>query len=69
MEETIIFAGCSLTWGQSLWYEGNIEKDNHPRDGFFYANMVCDECYDYMVENRWSTQVSHHFLKKSLLLK
>ena len=61
----IVFTGCSYTWGQSLWYHGNFENDIHPRDGMFYSSMICTECMDYMVENRFASQVSKHFGKES----
>lgn len=63
--ENIVFAGCSYTWGQSLWYHGNFENDNHPRDGMFYSDMICPECMNYMVENRFANQVSKHFGKEA----
>ena len=63
----IIFAGCSYTWGQSLWYEANFPNDNHPRDGFFYGNKVCEECYEYIVENRFANQVAKYFKKNALV--
>ncbi len=62
--KNIVFGGCSLTWGQSLWYEGHFPKDNHPRDGFFYEPKICKECYQYMFENRWPRQVAKHFNKE-----
>jgi hypothetical protein len=62
--KNIIFGGCSMTWGQSLWYEGNFPNDNHPRDGFFYEPKICKECYEYMFENRWPRQVAKHFFKE-----
>ena len=62
--KNIVFGGCSLTWGQSLWYEGNFPNDTHPRDGFFYEPQICKECYEYMFEHRWPRQVSKHFNKK-----
>jgi hypothetical protein len=57
----IVFGGCSYTWGQSLWYHGNFEKDIHPIDGMFYSNKICDECMEYMIKNRFATQVANHF--------
>jgi hypothetical protein len=61
----IVFAGCSYTWGQSLWYHGNFENDIHPKDGMFYGDMICPECMDYMIENRFATQVAKHFGKEA----
>ena len=61
----IVFGGCSYTWGQSLWYHANFQNDNHPKDGMFYENMVCPECEQYMIENRFATQVANHFGKES----
>jgi len=62
--KNIVFGGCSFTWGQSLWYEGNFPNDTHPRDGFFYEPQICKECYEYMFEHRWPRQVSNHFNKE-----
>lgn len=62
--KNIVFGGCSLTWGQSLWYEGYFPNDNHPRDGFFYEPKICKECYEYMFEHRWPRQVAKHFAKE-----
>jgi len=61
----IVFGGCSYTWGQSLWYHGNFPNDNHPRDGFFYGDMICPECKEYMIKNRFATQVAQYFDKES----
>jgi hypothetical protein len=62
--KNIVFGGCSLTWGQSLWYEGNFPNDKHPRDGFFYEPEICKECYEYMFEYRWPRQISKYFNKE-----
>lgn len=62
--KNIVFGGCSLTWGQSLWYEGHFPNDNHPRDGMFYGNMICEECMEYMIQNRWPKKVANHFGKE-----
>lgn len=59
--ENIVFGGCSMMWGQSLWYHGNFENDNHPRDGMYYGNMVCPECKKYSEDNRFATQVAKYF--------
>ena len=59
----IVFAGCSYTWGQSLWYHRNFENDIHPKDGMFYGDMICPECMEYMIKNRFATQVANYFGK------
>jgi hypothetical protein len=57
----IVFGGCSYTWGQSVWYHANFENDYHPKDGWFYDNLICPECKEYMEEHRFAGQVSKHF--------
>lgn len=60
----IVFGGCSYTWGQSVWYHANFENDYHPKDGWFYGNLVCPECKEYMEEHRFAGQVSKYFGKE-----
>lgn len=46
--DSVIFAGCSFTYGEGLWRE----------TGDTHQNSVNQK---YLVENRWLTQVSNHF--------
>lgn len=48
--ESILFSGCSLTYGEGLWRETGDTHQN-------YKNQK------YLIENRWLTKVSNHFNK------
>jgi len=63
----IVFGGCSITWGQSLHYHANFNDDIHPRDGFFYEDLIKSWHYQYMVDNRFSTKVADYFGRKAIV--
>ena len=48
--DSILFSGCSLTYGEGLWRE----------TGDTHQNSINQK---YLVENRWITKVSNHFNK------
>jgi hypothetical protein len=45
---SIIFSGCSLTWGEGLWRESPDCKNDQ-------------KGLKYQYDNRWSTKVANHF--------
>ena len=68
MIKSMIFAGCSFTWGQSLHYYGNFPDDQHPKDGQFYGEKLLPSHYQYNIDNRFPTTVSDYFGKKPIVL-
>jgi hypothetical protein len=46
--DSIIFAGCSFTYGEGLWRETGDTKQNSVNQ-------------KYLIDNRWLTKVSNHF--------
>lgn len=48
--DSILFSGCSLTYGEGLWRE---TEDTH-------QNSINQK---YLIENRWISKVSNHFNK------
>lgn len=67
MISTMIFAGCSYTWGQSLHLYGGFNDDRHPRDGFFYEESLLPHHYQYNVDNRFATKVADYFGRKPIV--
>jgi len=67
MIKSMLFAGCSFTWGQSLHYYGEFPDDEHPRDGMFYEDRVRVHHYQYNVDNRFATSVASYFGKKPVV--
>jgi len=67
MISTMIFAGCSYTWGQSLHLYGGFNDDKHPRDGFFYDKLLLPHHYQYNVDNRFATKVADYFGRKPIV--
>ena len=51
--DSILFSGCSFTYGEGLWRE---TKDTH-------QNSINQK---YLIENRWITKVSNHFNKNCI---
>jgi len=67
MISTMIFAGCSYTWGQSLHLYGEFNDDRHPQDGFYYEESLLPHHYQYNVDNRFATKVSDYFGRKPIV--
>jgi hypothetical protein len=65
VKDNIIFAGCSFTWGQGLYYSNKEFTDlPYPAKGIYdHQNKLfpSEEHLKYMEENRFATQVSKHF--------
>lgn len=51
--DSILFSGCSYTYGEGLWRE----------TGDTHQNSINQK---YLIENRWITQVSNHFNKQCI---
>lgn len=51
--DSILFSGCSLTYGEGLWRE----------TGDTHQNSINQK---YLIENRWLSKVSNHFGKKPI---
>lgn len=51
--ESILFSGCSLTYGEGLWRETGDTHQN-------------SENQKYLIENRWITKVANYFNKNSI---
>lgn len=57
----IIFAGCSFTWGQGLYYYSNLETLQEPPPNYFYEHYVTPAHYDFMKSVRYPRIVANRF--------
>jgi hypothetical protein len=57
----IVFAGCSFTWGQGLYYYSNLPTIKRPMPGRYDADLVSYSHYEYMCSVRFPRLVANHF--------
>lgn len=58
----IVFAGCSFTWGQGLYYYSNVESLKYPeKDSSFIIGNLTEYQIKYMESKRFARIVSNHF--------
>lgn len=67
MIKSMLFTGCSFTWGQSLHYFGEFPDDEHPKNGMFYEDKLRTHHYQYNVDNRFATTVADYFGRKPVV--
>lgn len=59
----IIFAGCSFTWGQGLYYYGNLSTLKEPDLFLYEQNYVRFSHYQYLQSVRFPRLVANFFNK------
>ena len=57
----LIFAGCSFTWGQGLYYYSGLNTLVEPEPDCYDAKLVTDAHKKYMETLRYPRLVSSHF--------
>ena len=57
----LIFAGCSFTWGQGLYYYSGLETLVEPEPNCYDAKLVTDAHKKYMETLRYPRLVANHF--------
>ena len=57
----MIFAGCSFTWGQGLYYYSNLPTLKEPLPHHYDADLVKFTHYEYMRSVRYPRLVASHF--------
>jgi len=59
VKKGMIFAGCSFTWGQGLWFYSNLETLINPENKWGYSpGLVNHAHFKFMEANRFSRIVS-----------
>lgn len=59
--KAIVFAGCSFTWGQGLWYYSNIDSLVEDGDYGYNASLHGVVQHAFREKWRWPTLVANHF--------
>jgi len=57
----IVFAGCSFTWGQGLYYYSNLDSLKEPPPHHYHSNLVRFSHYEYIKTIRFPRLVANHF--------
>jgi hypothetical protein len=57
----MIFAGCSFTWGQGLYYYSNMQTLVEPPPNQYKVELVKDTHIEYMKSIRFPRFVANHF--------
>ncbi len=57
----MIFAGCSFTWGQGLYYYSNMSTLKEPAPEQYDHKLVNDAHKRFMAAHRWPRLVANHF--------
>lgn len=57
----MIFAGCSFTWGQGLYYYSNLSTLSEPKPNCYDADIVRYTHYEYAKILRFPRLVANHF--------
>jgi hypothetical protein len=57
----LIFAGCSFTWGQGLYYYSGMETIKYPEPDAYDSKLVSDAHIRYMETLRYPRLVANHF--------
>ena len=57
----IIFAGCSFTWGQGLYYYSNLPTLREPPPYHYDQKLLKDSHYEYLKSVRYPRLVANHF--------
>lgn len=57
----MIFAGCSFTWGQGLYYYSNLPTLSEPLPDQYDPTLLTSAHISYMEHNRYPRIVANHF--------
>lgn len=57
----MIFAGCSFTWGQGLYYYSNLSTLEEPKPDHYDPNLVRFTHFEFLKSVRYPRLVAHHF--------
>ena len=57
----LIFAGCSFTWGQGLYYYSGMETLKYPAPDSYDSKLVTDAHKKHMATLRYPRLVANHF--------
>jgi hypothetical protein len=57
----MIFAGCSFTWGQGLYYYSNLSTLKEPPPDHYNSNLVKSSHIKFMETIRYPRLVANHF--------
>lgn len=57
----LIFAGCSFTWGQGLYYYSGMETLKYPAPDTYDSKLITDAHKKYMAILRYPRLVANHF--------
>ena len=57
----LIFAGCSFTWGQGLYYYSGLDTIKYPAPDAYDSKLVSDAHKRYMATLRYPRLVANHF--------
>lgn len=57
----LVFAGCSFTWGQGLYYYSGLETLKEPPPNEYDKNLLTDSHIKYMEANRFPRLVANEF--------
>lgn len=57
----IIFAGCSFTWGQGLYYYSNLPTLKEPPPDAYNSNLLTNSHIRFMQSVRYPRIVANHF--------
>ncbi len=63
----MIFAGCSFTWGQGLYYYSNLPTLKEPRPNYYDPEIVTNMHVEYMKTFRYPRLVANHFKSVELV--
>ena len=61
MKKGILFAGCSFTWGQGLYYYSGLETLKEPAPEQFDKKLIKDAHLRFMWTIRFPRLVANHF--------
>ena len=57
----MVFAGCSFTWGQGLYYYSNLSTLREPLPDHYDSSLVTSSHIEYMRTIRYPRLVSNYF--------
>ena len=61
MKKGIVFAGCSFTWGQGLYYYSKMSTVKEPAPEQYEHKLVTDAHKRFMATLRFPRLVANHF--------
>ena len=70
VKKGIVFAGCSFTWGQGLYYYSNLPSlaDKEPAPDCWFSHLVTHSHLRYIESVRYPRIVANHFKTWELVI-